>query len=72
MATTAQRLVEAEAAYHALLTGQGAVEIKDSDGSTVRYSPANVSRLRQYITDLKAEIAGTTTTRRAPIRPIWG
>lgn len=73
MATTAQRLVEAETAYHALQTGQAAVEVRDSDGSLVRYSAANTSRLRQYIADLKAEIAGTTATaRRAPMRPVFG
>lgn len=55
--TLAQQLVEAEAAYHALMTGESAVEIRDSNGESVRYSAVNASRLKNYILDLKANIA---------------
>lgn len=70
MATAAQRLVEAETALHAILTGRGIQSAVDSDGSRVQYSTANVSRLRSYIEDLKREIAGTTRST-GPIRPVF-
>lgn len=70
--TAAERLVEAEAAYHALLTGGQPVECRDSNGESVRYTPANASRLKAYIAEIKAEIAGTQSQLRRPIRPIWG
>ena len=70
MATAAERLVEAEAAYHALLTGKAAVEIADSNGDRVRYTSANRRDLRDYIADLKAEIA-VTSRHGGPLRPIY-
>lgn len=70
MATPAERLVEAEAAYHALSLGRAAVQITDQNGESIRYSPANASRLKEYIADLKALIAGTSRIR-APMRPIF-
>ena len=60
MATLAEQLVEAEAAYHALMTGEAVVEVRDSDGSSVRYSASNASRLKSYIVDLKSQIAAET------------
>lgn len=56
MATLQERLDEAEAAYHALQLGQSAVEVRDSDGSSVRYTPANSGRLLAYIADLKSQL----------------
>ena len=70
MATAAERLVEAEAAYHALLTGKAAVEIADSNGDRVRYTSANRRDLKSYIDDLKAEIAATSRYG-GPLRPIY-
>lgn len=72
MATAAQRLVEAQNALHALRIGQSAVEVRDSNGESVRFTAANESRLRQYIAELQAEIGGTSTTRRLPMRPVFG
>lgn len=69
--TLTERLAEAEAALHALNTGTAVVEVRDSTGESVRYSPANAFRLRNYINELKAEIAGTSAARR-PMRPIFG
>jgi hypothetical protein len=75
MATTADiqtRLTEAQTAYHRLITGTQAVEIRDSNGESIRYSSANLSRLRGYIRDLENELAGTAASSRRPLRPVWG
>jgi hypothetical protein len=68
--TLAERLVEAENAYHQLLIGGQAVEIRDSSGESIRYSMANASKLKAYIAELRALIAGTQVRR--PMRPIFG
>lgn len=61
--TAAQRLVEAEMAYHRLMIGQSAVEVRDQNNEAVVYSRANAAQLKAYIEALKLEIAGTPTTR---------
>ncbi len=66
--SAAQRLVEAEAALHAIQIGRGIQSVRDQSGEEVRYSTANVSRLRVYIAELKSEIAGITPMS-GPIRP---
>ena len=63
MATLAERLVQAETAYHNLLIGQSAREVVDSDGSRVTYTATNMAALAAYISKLKLEIAGTPTSR---------
>ena len=73
--TLAERLVEAEAAYHALQTGSGVVEVRDSNGESIRYTQANASRLRAYILDLKQQIAAEAAGKAVqvgPLRPIFG
>ena len=65
--TLAERLVDAEAQYHLLLTGQSVVEVKDQNGESIRYTVANASRLLAYINDLKAQIAGKSAAN-APMR----
>lgn len=69
--TAAQRLVEAEAALHAILTGRGVQRIQDSNNESVTYTTANVGRLRAYIAELKAEIAGNTAPTGGAIRPMF-
>lgn len=54
MATTADMLSEAKAAYHSLLTGVAAVEMRDSNGESVRYTSANASRLKPTSPNSKA------------------
>lgn len=69
--TLAEQLVEAETAYHELMTGTAAVSIRDSDGSSVMYRATNASRLKAYIEDLKSQIAADSTgsnTTRYPLR----
>jgi hypothetical protein len=56
IATLRQRLSEAEAAYHRLMTGDREVEVEFTDGRRNRYSETNASSLRDYIGSLKAEI----------------
>lgn len=68
--TTAQRLQEARDALHALLTGQAVVKVTDQSGESMTYSTANVSRLRAYIKELEAELAGTFVPT-GPIRPMF-
>lgn len=69
MATLQDRLNEAEAAYHALQTGQAVVEVRDSDGSSVRYTSANAARLYAYIEDLKRQLGFGSVT--GPMRVIF-
>jgi hypothetical protein len=76
MAATLQQLLsEAEAAYHALQLGKSAVEVRDSNGESVRFTAANASRLKAYIADLKAQVLAQETgiaKRVGPMRPIFG
>lgn len=66
------RLNEARNALHLLLIGQQEAEVRDSNGESVRFTTANVSRLRAYIAELEDELAGLNTPRaRRPLRPIW-
>lgn len=59
MASLATRLVEAEAAYHRLMIGESAVEVRDQSGESVKFGFANRAALARYIADLKRQIAGT-------------
>lgn len=69
MATAAERLVEAQTAYHALQTGSAVERVRDSNGDEVTYTRANISRLARYIEDLKAEVAGTVRVCK-PLKPV--
>lgn len=69
--TTAQRLVEAEEALHKLLTGQKMVSMS-YEGRTVTYTQQNIDALKQYIRDLKSEIAQAAgTSSRRPFGVSW-
>lgn len=65
--TASERLSEARAAYHELMTGQSAVEVRDATGESVRFARAEASRLKAYIAELEAEVAGQSGVRR-PMR----
>lgn len=69
--TTEELLREAKIAYHALQTGRGVVEVRDSNGESVRYSPANASRLKDYIDELTRELNGGVMPVVRPMRPMW-
>lgn len=61
MATTTELLADAEAKYHALLTGRAVVELRDQNGEVVRYNQASAPKLKAYIDELKLVVAGTPT-----------
>lgn len=69
--TAAQRLVEAEDALHQLLTGTSARVVVDQNGERIEYTAANTGRLRQYIVELKQEIAGATIGSNGPLRVVF-
>lgn len=58
MTTLAQRLVEAEAAYHSLMTGRSAVTVTDQSGESITYGRARASDLAGYVASLKQQIDG--------------
>lgn len=65
MATTEQletRLAEAEDAFHKLSLGNSVVEIRDSNGESVRYTNTDKATLASYIGNLKAQL-GLTNAR---------
>lgn len=68
MATPAElttRLAEAEAALHALLTGQQTVSV-GYDGKSVTYTKTSMGALRAYIAELNKAL-GNSTGRTRPI-----
>ena len=67
-------IAEAEVALHRLMTGTATVEVRDSSGELIRFNNANASRLRQYLADLKAQLADLLAARpnmRGPMRPMF-
>lgn len=68
------RLEQAKAAYHQIMMGKGTAEVRDSDGSSIRYTTANTSRLKVYIAELEDLLKGCDVQRRnkLPLRPVWG
>lgn len=61
MATVAEKLAEAEAEYHALLTGNKARVVVDQNGERVEFTAANAARLGQYIEALRKQLGSTGT-----------
>lgn len=61
-------LQEAEQAYHRLMTGQSAVEFRDSNGELVRYSAVSATKLAGYILLLKSQLGIPTSV--GPMR-VW-
>lgn len=53
-------LQEAEEALHRLMTGQSAVEFRDSNGESVRYSAISSNKLQGYILSLKLQLGKPT------------
>lgn len=69
--TAAQRLVEAEDAFHNLVTGTSARVVVDQNGERIEYTAANTGKLRQYIEELKREIGGSTLGSNGPLRAVF-
>ncbi len=68
--TAAQRLVEAQDAYHRLMLGRSMVECRDANGDMTVYARADASRLKAYIETLKREVAGDDSCP-GPIHPFF-
>lgn len=62
MATVAERLAEAEEAYHDLLRGQSVRAITDQNGERVEYNRADLNRLAAYIENLRNQASNTPTS----------
>lgn len=56
--TNAEKLAEAEAALHALLTGRAASVVVDQNGERVEYARASLARLQGYVTHLRTCVKG--------------
>lgn len=56
--TLAEKIAAAEAALHKLMTGSMREEVRNENGGSVRYTPADIDKLRGYIAELKAQDAG--------------
>jgi hypothetical protein len=54
--TPQERLQQAEDAYHRLMLGQSVVEVRDSNGESVRYTATNRNALSAYINELKRQL----------------
>lgn len=63
--TLSERLADAEAKYHQLMTGTSVVEVTDQNGEKVVFSRASASNLAKYIQQLKDQLNGTS---RGPMR----
>lgn len=68
--TDAEKLADAKAKLHLLVTGQLARVYVDQNGERVEYTAANEPRLRRYIADLEALVGPTTTTTTGPMQVI--
>lgn len=55
--TTAEKLVEAEAAFHNLMVNGAVRVVVDQNGERVEYTSVNAGNLLRYINDLKAILA---------------
>ena len=69
MIITMQMLLDAQEAYHALLTGSAVAEFRDQNGETVKYSRANKNDLFAYIEWLKGQL-GLAVAPSGPMR-VW-
>ena len=69
MIITMQMLLDAQQAYHDLMTGAAVVEVRDQNAETIRYSKTNKNDLLAYIEWLKGQL-GMTVAPSGPMR-VW-
>ena len=69
MIITMQMLLDAQQAYHDLMTGAAIVEVRDQNAETIRYSKTNKNDLFAYIEWLKGQL-GMTVAPSGPMR-VW-
>jgi hypothetical protein len=62
LATLQTRLTEAEGALHDLVMGRKAVQVSFPDNSAVTFSEFDMPQLREYIGDLRRQIAALSGT----------
>jgi hypothetical protein len=65
--TVQQRLDEARAAYHALMTGTSAREVVDQNGERVTFTAANKDALYNYIRTLESQLPAAP-----PVSSVYG
>lgn len=65
--TNEERLADAKARYHELLTGQSVRVLVDQNGERIEYTAANREKLAMYIQDLEAAVAGKTLGTGGPL-----
>jgi hypothetical protein len=58
MATLAEQLSEAQAAYHRLQIGEAPLVYVDQNGERVEYNRTTAPRLAAYISELERQMAG--------------
>lgn len=63
MATNEELLVDAQAKYHALITGVSPRVVVDQSGERVEFTAANKAGLAQYIQSLQNSISNTSLNR---------
>ena len=61
MATVAEQLAEAQAAYHELVMGRAARVVVDQNGERVEFVAANRQQLYLYVQSLQAQLATPVT-----------
>lgn len=69
MIITMQMLLDAQQAYHDLMTGAAIVEVRDQNAETIRYSKTNKNDLFAYIEWLKGQL-GLAVAPSGPMR-VW-
>jgi hypothetical protein len=69
MATTADLLADAQAAYHRLMTGESVVRVRDQNGEQVMYDSINANKLAAYILSLQMQLGQISRCDTGPMRP---
>lgn len=72
--STAQKLAQAEAAYHNLMVNGAVKVVVDQNGERVEYTAVNAANLLRYIDELRRQVAaeaGLVPITRGPARVIF-
>lgn len=64
--TLAERIAEAESAYHSLLTGVMPRVVLDQNGERVEFAATDAAKLYRYIQDLKSQMPSGNTGYSGP------
>lgn len=65
--TNEERLADAKARQHELLTGQSVRVLVDQNGERIEYTAANREKLALYIQELEAAVNGKTLGNGGPL-----